>query len=105
MPNGTGFFCARTRGEKRAGGRAAPREQAAKKARQGVRYGALEDLDVIDPDTMKPVPRDGETIGEVMFQGNVVMKGYLKNKSATEKAFAGGWLHSGDLGVRHADGY
>ena len=80
-------------------------EQAAKKARQGVRYGALEALDVIDPETMQAVPRDGETIGEVMFRGNVVMKGYLKNKKSTEAAFAGGWFHSGDLGVMHADGY
>ena len=80
-------------------------EQAAKKARQGVRYGALEALDVIDPETMKAVPRDGQTIGEVMFRGNVVMKGYLKNKKSTDAAFAGGWFHSGDLGVMHADGY
>jgi fatty-acyl-CoA synthase len=80
-------------------------EQAGKKARQGVRYPVLEALDVLDPDSMRPVPRDGETLGEVMFRGNVVMKGYLKNKSATEKAFAGGWFHSGDLGVMHADGY
>jgi fatty-acyl-CoA synthase len=80
-------------------------EQAAKKARQGVRYPVLEALDVLDPDTLQPVPRDGETLGEVMFRGNVVMKGYLKNKSATAKAFAGGWFHSGDLGVMHPDGY
>ncbi|TLG77916.1 acyl-CoA synthetase [Methylocystis sp. B8] len=79
--------------------------QAQMKARQGVRYLVLEDLDVIDPDTMQPVPRDGATMGEVMFRGNVVMKGYLKNKSATDKAFHGGWFHSGDLGVRHPDGY
>jgi fatty-acyl-CoA synthase len=79
--------------------------QAAKKARQGVRYVGLEALDVMDPDTMVPVPRDGETIGEVMFRGNVVMKGYLKNKTASDKAFAGGWFHSGDLGVMHPDGY
>jgi fatty-acyl-CoA synthase len=79
--------------------------QAAKKARQGVRYVGLEALDVMDPDTMAPVPRDGETIGEVMFRGNVVMKGYLKNKAASDKAFAGGWFHSGDLGVMHPDGY
>jgi fatty-acyl-CoA synthase len=79
--------------------------QAAKKARQGVRYGALEALDVRDPDTMVPVPRDGETIGEVMFRGNVVMKGYLKNPASTHKAFLGGWFHSGDLGVMHPDGY
>jgi len=82
-----------------------PVEQAARKARQGVRYVPLEALDVMDPETMRPVPRDGETIGEVMFRGNVVMKGYLKNKSATEKAFEGGWFHSGDLGVMHPDGY
>jgi fatty-acyl-CoA synthase len=80
-------------------------EQAAKKARQGVRYPVLEGLDVLDPDTMAPVPRDGETLGEVMFRGNVVMKGYLKNRSATENAFAGGWFHSGDLGVIYPDGY
>ncbi len=79
--------------------------QAAKKARQGVRYGALEALEVIDPETMQPVPRDGQTIGEVMFRGNVVMKGYLKNKKSTDAAFAGGWFHSGDLGVMHPDGY
>jgi fatty-acyl-CoA synthase len=80
-------------------------DQAARKARQGVRYGALEALDVLDPDTMRPVPRDGATLGEVMFRGNVVMKGYLKNPSSTQKAFAGGWFHSGDLGVVHPDGY
>jgi fatty-acyl-CoA synthase len=80
-------------------------EQAAKKARQGVRYPTLEALDVMDPDTLQPVPRDGQTLGEVMFRGNVVMKGYLKNKSASEKAFAGGWFHSGDLGVIYPDGY
>ena len=82
-----------------------PAEQAVKKARQGVRYQALEALDVMDPTTMTPVPRDGETIGEVMFRGNVVMKGYLKNPTATEKEFGGGWFHSGDLGVMHPDGY
>ncbi len=80
-------------------------EQAQKKARQGVRYVALEDLTVLDPETLEPVPSDGETLGEVMFRGNVVMKGYLKNPEATEKAFMGGWFHSGDLGVRHPDGY
>ncbi len=80
-------------------------EQAVKKARQGVRYPVLEALDVLDPETMRPVPRDGETLGEVMFRGNVVMKGYLKNKSSTDDAFAGGWFHSGDLGVIHPDGY
>ncbi len=80
-------------------------EQAALKARQGVRYHALEALDVLDPETMQSVPADGETLGEVMFRGNVVMKGYLKNKAGTDKAFAGGWFHSGDLGVKHPDGY
>jgi fatty-acyl-CoA synthase len=80
-------------------------EQAAKKARQGVRYPVLEALDVLDPETMQPVPADGETLGEVMFRGNVVMKGYLKNPTATRKAFAGGWFHSGDLGVKYPDGY
>jgi fatty-acyl-CoA synthase len=80
-------------------------EQAAKKARQGVRYPVLDALDVRDPTTMEPVPRDGETLGEVMFRGNVVMKGYLKNKATTEASFAGGWFHSGDLGVIHPDGY
>jgi len=80
-------------------------EQAVRKARQGVRYHVLEGLDVIDPETMRPVPRDGETMGEVMFRGNVVMKGYLKNPKTTETSLAGGWFHSGDLGVMHADGY
>jgi fatty-acyl-CoA synthase len=80
-------------------------EQAARKARQGVRYVTLEGLDVKDPETMQSVPADGETMGEVMFQGNVVMKGYLKNKASTDEAFAGGWFHSGDLGVKHPDGY
>ena len=82
-----------------------PSEQAVKKARQGVAYPVLEALDVLDPDTMRRVPRDGETLGEVMFRGNVVMKGYLKNKHSTDAAFAGGWFHSGDLGVMHPDGY
>ena len=82
-----------------------PSEQAAKKARQGVRYLPLEELDVLHPDTMAPVPRDGATMGEVMFRGNVVMKGYFKNQAATDKAFAGGWFHSGDLAVIHPDGY
>jgi fatty-acyl-CoA synthase len=65
----------------------------------------LEALDVRDPDTLRPVPRDGTTLGEVMFRGNVVMKGYLKNKAASDKAFAGGWFHSGDIGVIYPDGY
>jgi fatty-acyl-CoA synthase len=80
-------------------------EWAALKARQGVRYTMLEALDVLDPHTMQPVPRDGKTMGEVMFRGNVVMKGYLKNKQATDEALAGGWFHSGDLGVMYPDGY
>lgn len=80
-------------------------EQAALKSRQGVRYLALEQLDILDPDTMRPVPRDGKTIGEVMFRGNVVMKGYFRNPKSTQEAFAGGWFRSGDLGVMHPDGY
>ncbi len=80
-------------------------EQACLKARQGVRYLPLEGLDVIDPETMIPVPRDGETLGEVMFRGNVVMKGYFRNHKATKEVFEGGWFHSGDLGVMHPDGY
>ena len=79
--------------------------RAALKARQGVRYAALEELAVLDPETMQEVPADGTTMGEVMFRGNVVMKGYLKNKPATDAAFSGGWFHSGDLGVMHVDGY
>ena len=82
-----------------------PVEQARLKSRQGVRYLPLEGLDVLDPDTMQPVPRDGQTMGEVMFRGNVVMKGYFRNPSATKEAFRGGWFHSGDLGVVHPDGY
>lgn len=78
---------------------------AAKKARQGVRYPVLESLDVLDPETLQPVPADGQTLGEVMFRGNVVMKGYLKNPAGTAKAFEGGWFHSGDLGVKYPDGY
>ncbi len=80
-------------------------ERARLMARQGVRYAALEALDVLDPATMRPVPADGATMGEVMFRGNVVMKGYLKDAEATERAFAGGWFHSGDLAVKHPDGY
>jgi fatty-acyl-CoA synthase len=82
-----------------------PEQRLSKRVRQGVRYVALEGLDVMDPETMERVPADGETIGEVMFRGNIVMKGYLKNKKATKEAFAGGWFHSGDLGVLHPDGY
>ena len=80
-------------------------KQAILKSRQGVRYLPLEDLKVLDPDNMEPVPHDGKTIGEVMFRGNVVMKGYFKNKKATLEAFRGGWFHSGDLGVTYPDGY
>jgi len=82
-----------------------PAEQSRLMARQGVRYLALEALDVLDPATMRPVPADGATMGEVMMRGNVVMKGYLKDEAATEAALAGGWFHSGDLAVKHADGY
>jgi len=70
-----------------------------------VRYAPLEELTVLDPKTMKPVPADGKTIGEVMFRGNIVMKGYLKNPSATRDALTDGWFHSGDLGVIYPDGY
>ena len=80
-------------------------EQARLKSRQGVTYPVLEDLTVMDPETMEQVAADGETLGEVMFRGNIVMKGYLKNPDATRDAFAGGWFHSGDLGVLHPDGY
>ena len=80
-------------------------EQAERKSRQGVRYPVLQDLTVMDPATMTEVPADGETMGEVMFRGNIVMKGYLKNPMATEEALGDGWFHSGDLGVRHPDGY
>ena len=79
--------------------------QASLKARQGVRYLPLESLDVMKPETMESVPRDGKTIGEVMFRGNVVMKGYLKNKQASKESFKDGWFHSGDLGVIHENGY
>lgn len=79
--------------------------RAAKKARQGVRYATLEGLTVLNPKTMKPVPADGKTIGEVMMRGNIVMRGYLKNAKATEEAFKGGWFHTGDLGVLYPDGY
>ena len=78
---------------------------AAKKARQGVAYPTLQGLDVIDPETMSPVPRDGETVGEIMLFGNTVMKGYLKNEEATIDAFRGGWYRTGDLAVMHPDGY
>merc|ERR550532_1366928 len=80
-------------------------EQARIKARQGVRYLALEGLMVAHPETLEPVPRDGESIGEVFMRGNLVMKGYLKNPAATAKALEGGWFHTGDLAVWCEDGY
>jgi len=80
-------------------------ERARLNARQGVRYHLQEAVDVLDPETMRPVPADGETMGELMFKGNITMKGYLKNPTATRDAFAGGWFHTGDLGVRQPDGY
>ena len=80
-------------------------EQVRLNGRQGVRYHVEEGLTVMDPETMQPVPADGETMGEIMFRGNITMKGYLKNPSATQEAFAGGWFHSGDLAVMQPDGY
>jgi len=82
-----------------------PSERARLKARQGVPYQVMEELMVADSETLEQVPKDGETIGEVFFRGNIVMKGYLKNPTATEKAFSGGWFHSGDAAVWHEDGY
>jgi fatty-acyl-CoA synthase len=79
--------------------------QVAMNGRQGVRYEVQDGMTVMDPDTMQAVPADGETMGEIMFRGNIVMKGYLKNPSATEEAFKGGWFHSGDLAVLYPDGY
>jgi fatty-acyl-CoA synthase len=80
-------------------------ERARLNARQGVRYHLERDVRVLDPQTMQPVPQDGETMGEIMFKGNIAMKGYLKNPKATAEAFAGGWFHSGDLAVQYPDGY
>jgi fatty-acyl-CoA synthase len=80
-------------------------EQVRRNARQGVAYLLEERMEVIDPATMLPVPADGETMGEIMFRGNITMKGYLKNPAATAEAFRGGWFHSGDLGVMQPDGY
>ena len=82
-----------------------PDEQASLKSRQGVNYPVLEGLMVADPESLAPVPRDGATMGEVFMRGNIVMKGYLKNPSATDAAFSGGWFHTGDLGVWHSDNY
>ena len=80
-------------------------ERARLNARQGVRYHLEHDVRVLNPETMQPVPLDGETMGEIMFKGNIAMKGYLKNPQATDEAFAGGWFHSGDLAVQYPDGY
>jgi len=80
-------------------------ERARLNARQGVRYHLERDVRVLNPDTLQPVPQDGKTMGEIMFRGNIAMKGYLKNPKATQEAFAGGWFHSGDLAVQYPDGY
>jgi fatty-acyl-CoA synthase len=80
-------------------------ERARLNARQGVRYHLQQGASVINPETMQPVPQDGETMGEIMFRGNITMKGYLKNPQTTEEAFAGGWFHTGDLAVIYPDGY
>jgi len=80
-------------------------QRSARMARQGVHYLTLEDATIVNSTTMKPVPADGTTIGELMIRGNTIMKGYLKNTKATAEAFAGGWFHTGDLGVLHPDGY
>lgn len=82
-----------------------PEGKARMIARQGVRYHLQGGIDVLDPATMAPVPHDGETVGEIMFKGNIAMKGYLKDRAGTEKAFGHGWFHTGDLGVKHRDGY
>jgi fatty-acyl-CoA synthase len=80
-------------------------ERAERNGRQGVTYPLQEDMIVADPKTLQPVPRDGETMGEIFFRGNIMMKGYLKNPGATEDAFSGGWYHTGDLAVCYPDGY
>jgi fatty-acyl-CoA synthase len=81
------------------------KERAELNGRQGVSYPSQEEVIVLDPDTLIPVPLDGKTVGEIMFRGNIVMKGYLRNETATKEAFKGGWFHTGDLAVAHADGY
>jgi fatty-acyl-CoA synthase len=83
----------------------APREAAERLGRQGIRFVTEDKARVLQPDTLEPVPWDGHTLGEVMFRGNMMMKGYLKNPKATAEAFAGGWFHSGDLAVVEPDGY
>jgi len=80
-------------------------ERARLNARQGVRYHLQRSARVLDPQTLRPVPWDGETMGEIMFRGNITMKGYLKNARATQEAFADGWYHTGDLAVQYPDGY
>ena len=82
-----------------------PEPKSEKKSRQGVQYPSLEGLSIRDPKTMKSVPRDGKTLGEVMMRGNMVMKGYHNNETASKESFSGGWFHTGDLGVMHKDGY
>jgi len=82
-----------------------PDAQAQKISRAGVRYPSVFDQTVMNPETMEPVPADGQTMGEIMLRGNTIMKGYLKNPTATEAAFRGGWFHTGDLAVLHPDGY
>jgi len=80
-------------------------QRAEMNGRQGVPYELQEDMMVADPQTLQPVPRDGQTMGEIFFRGNITMKGYLKNPTATEEAFHGGWYHTGDLAVVYPDGY
>ena len=98
---GPATFCA----WQEAWGDLSSNERSARMARQGVNYLTLDDYRVADPDSLDPVPADGETVGELMLRGNTVMRGYLKNPAATEEAFRGGWFHTGDLGVMHPDGY
>jgi len=82
-----------------------PEPKSEKKSRQGVQYPSLEGLSIRDPKSMQSVPRDGKTLGEVMMRGNMVMKGYHNNETASKESFSGGWFHTGDLGVMHKDGY